>query len=102
LDAGRGKETRSAIRLACLSLGCESSLNLLYIFHFLIWKQCIMFFGLQVDRGNLVQAVADNLLNDLNLTTNGKLIPPRHTGNHLLTTPQTTILATRSSFSRFC
>ncbi|KAK2623823.1 hypothetical protein QTJ16_007004 [Diplocarpon rosae] len=32
--------------------------------------QCVMFFGLQVDRGNLVQAVADNLLNDLNLSTN--------------------------------
>lgn len=31
---------------------------------------CIMFVGLQVDRGNLAQAVADNLLDDLNLTTN--------------------------------
>lgn len=30
-----------------------------------------MFFGLQVDRGNLVQAVSDNLLEDLNLNTNG-------------------------------
>jgi hypothetical protein len=29
-----------------------------------------MFFGLQVDRGNLAQAVADNLLDDLHLTTN--------------------------------
>lgn len=30
---------------------------------------CIMFIGLQVDRGNLAQAVADNLLKDLGLTT---------------------------------
>ncbi|ESZ89565.1 allantoate permease [Sclerotinia borealis F-4128] len=33
-----------------------------------LWA-CVMFFGLQVDRGNLVQAVADNLLDDLNLST---------------------------------
>ncbi|GEQ68831.1 hypothetical protein JCM33374_g2500 [Metschnikowia sp. JCM 33374] len=31
---------------------------------------CVLFFGLQVDRGNLAQAVADNLLKDLHLTTN--------------------------------
>ncbi|CAK7206364.1 hypothetical protein SEUCBS139899_009155 [Sporothrix eucalyptigena] len=34
-----------------------------------LWA-CIMFFGLQVDRGNLVQAVSDNLLAELGLTTN--------------------------------
>ena len=40
--------------------------------HANIWhEKCIMFFGLQVDRGNLVQAVSDNLLDDLKLSTNG-------------------------------
>lgn len=31
---------------------------------------CILFVGLQVDRGNLGQAVADNLLDDLGMSTN--------------------------------
>ncbi|KHC56889.1 hypothetical protein MGE_05113 [Candida albicans P75010] len=31
---------------------------------------CILFVGLQVDRGNLQQAVSDNLLKDLGMTTN--------------------------------
>ncbi|KAK7716653.1 hypothetical protein SLS63_011078 [Diaporthe eres] len=34
-----------------------------------LWA-CCMFFGLQVDRGNLVQAVSDNMLDDLGLNTN--------------------------------
>jgi hypothetical protein len=45
----------------------------LQIRHLLTFHQCVMFFGLQVDRGNLVQAVSDNLLAELNLNTNGML-----------------------------
>lgn len=37
-----------------------------------LWA-CCMFFGLQVDRGNLVQAVSDNMLDDLGLNTNGEI-----------------------------
>jgi hypothetical protein len=33
--------------------------------------QCIMFFALQVDRGNLSQALSDDMLNDLGMNTDG-------------------------------
>lgn len=44
----------------------------------LVWKleykvclwACIMFMGLQIDRGNLQQALADNMLKDTGMTTN--------------------------------
>ncbi|KIH91955.1 allantoate permease [Sporothrix brasiliensis 5110] len=36
--------------------------------HVCLWA-CVMFFGLQVDRGNLVQAVSGELLSELGLTT---------------------------------
>jgi hypothetical protein len=36
-------------------------------------NKCTMFFALQVDRGNLAQAVSDNFLDQLNLSTNGKI-----------------------------
>lgn len=39
---------------------------------------CVMFVGLQIDRGNLAQAVADDLLGDLGLNTNNY-----NTGNTL-------------------
>ncbi len=40
-------------------------------------SQCVMFFSLQVDRGNLAQAVSDNMLDDLNMNTNGETVSPR-------------------------
>src|SRR3569833_873814 len=77
--------------------------------------QCVMFFGLQVDRGNLAQAVSDNMLDDLGLNTNGMCLLASHSFCcvclfwcvvYVLMEPKTIITATAfsgfRSFSRSC
>ncbi|KAL4950728.1 major facilitator superfamily domain-containing protein [Aspergillus filifer] len=51
------------------SVGEERQIVRKIDWHVCLWA-CVMFFGLQVDRSNLVQAVSDNMLDDLGLSTN--------------------------------
>ncbi|KAL4965836.1 major facilitator superfamily domain-containing protein [Aspergillus stella-maris] len=51
------------------SVGEEKRIVRKIDWHVCLWA-CVMFFGLQVDRSNLVQAVSDNMLDDLGLSTN--------------------------------
>ena len=62
-----------------------------------VW-QCIMFFGLQVDRGNLAQAVSDNMLDDLGLDTNGKHPGHPHSVPDALADATQTIITATASF----
>ncbi|EMR91151.1 putative major facilitator superfamily transporter protein [Botrytis cinerea BcDW1] len=53
--------------------------------YLLVWI-CVMFFGLQLDRGNLSNATADGILNDLKLTTDdyNNFLTKRYGFKHIL------------------
>ena len=68
---------------------------------FLLSWLCVMFFGLQLDRGNLSNALTDGLLKDLKITSNDyvSFSPFRPSLSRLQYTDSTRTTARRSNFS---
>lgn len=68
---GRGEAVNSEVGLEDLSVGCTYLLYSSLKEELADKRKCVMFFGLQVDRNNLTQAVSGTFLKDLKLNTNG-------------------------------
>lgn len=56
--------------MATYQKDCHTLADLLQIDKRICTWACLMFFALQLDRGNISQALSDNMLDDLNINTN--------------------------------